>query len=409
MSVIDRRPVLRWMVPGVALATIAGFAVLRPAVADASTGLAPLTAQELLVKAQQAGPVPMSGMVAQRLDLGVPELPADLTGRAGSASLASLVSGSHTWRVWYGGPQQARLALLGRSSESDIVRNGPDLWVWSSAEKSARRYVLPAGAASAPSGTSPSAPTAAQRQQHHASLKSHQLPDPTDPGAVADWALRQLDPATVVETTSADQVAGRSAYGLVLRPKASNSLVASVRLVLDGETFTPLAAQVYSTKLDKPAIDVSYTEVSFDKPVNSVFEFTPPPGAEVTTTDLTTMSERAGMPGKHPHGTPGHRAGKQSMNQATPNRPVTSGTGWGSIVAGRLPAQNAAPAPDSSSKTTANPAPEQLLQLLPAVSGPWGSGRVLDGTLFSVVLTDDGRYAAGAVGSESLYAALPQR
>jgi hypothetical protein len=40
------------------------------------------------------------------------------------------------------------------------------------------------------------------------------------------------------------------------------------------------------------------------------------------------------------------------------------------------------------------------------VSGAWGSGRVLEGTLFSLVLTDDGRAALGAVAPEALYAAL---
>ena len=35
--------------------------------------------------------------------------------------------------------------------------------------------------------------------------------------------------------------------------------------------------------------------------------------------------------------------------------------------------------------------------------GDWGSGRVLAGTAFSVVLTDDGRMAAGAVKPELLY------
>ena len=42
----------------------------------------------------------------------------------------------------------------------------------------------------------------------------------------------------------------------------------------------------------------------------------------------------------------------------------------------------------------------------PKVSGSWGSGRLLAGTAFSVVITDDGRVAAGAVGPKLLYDAL---
>jgi len=47
-----------------------------------------------------------------------------------------------------------------------------------------------------------------------------------------------------------------------------------------------------------------------------------------------------------------------------------------------------------------------LLKALPATSGSWGSGHVLEGTLFSAVVSDDGRVAIGAVAPESLYAAL---
>jgi hypothetical protein len=46
------------------------------------------------------------------------------------------------------------------------------------------------------------------------------------------------------------------------------------------------------------------------------------------------------------------------------------------------------------------------LAALPKVSGSWGSGRLLTGTLFSAVLTNDGRVAIGAVPAERLYSAL---
>ena len=49
---------------------------------------------------------------------------------------------------------------------------------------------------------------------------------------------------------------------------------------------------------------------------------------------------------------------------------------------------------------------QAYLAQLPKVSGSWGSGRLLAGTAFSVVITDDGRVAAGAVGPDLLYDAL---
>ena len=55
------------------------------------------------------------------------------------------MSGSHTMRVWYAGPEHVRLALLGQFGESDLIRNGTDLWAWSSKNNTATHVALPAG------------------------------------------------------------------------------------------------------------------------------------------------------------------------------------------------------------------------------------------------------------------------
>ena len=82
----------------------------------------------------------MSGTVVASADLGLPALP---TGMGSSADLTSLVSGSHTLRVWSDGPDRARLAMIGSSEESDIIRNGRDVWVWASDGDTVDHYVLP--------------------------------------------------------------------------------------------------------------------------------------------------------------------------------------------------------------------------------------------------------------------------
>jgi hypothetical protein len=43
-----------------------------------------------------------------------------------------------------------------------------------------------------------------------------------------------------------------------------------------------------------------------------------------------------------------------------------------------------------------------FLSGLPRVSGEWGSGRLLTSTLFSALLTDDGRLLVGAVSGDTL-------
>jgi hypothetical protein len=47
-----------------------------------------------------------------------------------------------------------------------------------------------------------------------------------------------------------------------------------------------------------------------------------------------------------------------------------------------------------------------MLDVLPTVSGTWGSGHLLKGTLFSALITDDGRVVVGSVAPKALYAAL---
>ena len=100
-------------------------------------------AAELLVDVQTARLTALSGTVVQNADLGLPEL-SDPSAAAGAPSFSSLISGSHTLRVWYGGEDQQRLALLGTLGESDIIRNGSDVWTWSSDDNAATHYQLPA-------------------------------------------------------------------------------------------------------------------------------------------------------------------------------------------------------------------------------------------------------------------------
>jgi hypothetical protein len=77
--------------------------------------------------------------------------------------------------------------------------------------------------------------------------------------------------------------------------------------------------------------------------------------------------------------------------------PKTIGTGWTTIVSAKLPKTDA-------SSTDAQQV-QGLVGMLPEVSGSWGKGHLFAGTLFSVLVTDDGRVFAGAVTPEKLYQA----
>ncbi|MEO6145222.1 MAG: hypothetical protein ABIP19_14700, partial [Dermatophilaceae bacterium] len=111
MSIFESNPALRWAVPAVtAMALVGGGVVVTGGLsAIAGDGLPARTAAQLLVDVQQARLDGLSGTVVQKSELGLPDLPiAGGSGHGSSADLTSLISGTHTMRVWFAGPDQAR-------------------------------------------------------------------------------------------------------------------------------------------------------------------------------------------------------------------------------------------------------------------------------------------------------------
>lgn len=382
MTIFSAHPVLRWAVPGVATAAVIGAGTLSGVInASADAGLPDRSAAQLLVDVQQARLDGLSGTVVQHADLGLPELPAfggsSGSGGSGSSKLSSLVSGTHTMRLWHAGPGQSRLALLGTLGESDVIRNGQDVWVWSSHDRTATHYTVPVHSPDKAVNPAPGATGL-----------------PQSPQQAADLALKAITPSTKVSTSGTASVAGRAAYELVLEPKDDSSLVSQVRIAIDGTRHVPLRVQVFAKQAADPAFEVAFSSVDFGRPDAAQFRFTAPPGTTVKQGALGSVTD-----------------GRMGMNQPDPDvarqgstlAPKVVGQGWGSVVVAKLPAKAAA----ATGKDDA--AVNQMLRTLPTVSGSWGQGHLLAGTLFSVLLTDDGRVVAGAVKPDALYAALAGR
>lgn len=378
MTVFVRRPMLRWLVPAVlALLLAAGGSLVSILSAQAGAKLAPRTAAQLLVDVQKARVGGLSGTIVQNADLGLPSLPG--MGGSGSSDMTSLVAGSHTLRLWYAGPSKMRLALLGSLGESDLVRNGTDVWTWSSKDKSATHRSVPA------SGAEPG--------------KSLASGSPVTPQAAAQQALSAISPSTNVSTDGTATVANRPAYELVLQPRDDRSLVGSVHIAVDAKTHLPTRVRVFASNQRKPSFEVGFTSFDPTTPAASVFRFNPPPGTKVT----DSGKEAASAPTSSSHRTPG------TSSSSKPSTPVSSagtrvvGKGWTSVVVTKLPA-GALTGRSTGAGGTADLA--RMLTALPKASGSWGTGHLLRGTLFSALLTDDGRLVVGAVAPEALYAAL---
>lgn len=390
MSIFESNPALRWAVPTVtALALVGGYAAVGELRAIAGSGLPDRTAAQLLVDVQKARLDGLSGTVVQRSDFGLPDLSvAGASGGTGSSNLTSLLSGTHTMRVWFAGPDKARMALLGTLGESDVIRNGADVWVWASQEKTAKHYLLPNGDATGKSPAVPGLPTPTDL--------------PTSPQAAAEKALAAITPSTKVTTSGTAIVAGRSAYELVLEPKDVNSLVSQVRVAIDGTEHVPLRVQVFAKSVPDPVFEVAFNAVDFARPDAAQFTFKPPPGTTVTNSTLPS----------HQPPTAGSKVNTVAPQPNAAAMPKVVGTGWTSVLVVKIPTPATSPSGSAGTNGTPAKADQSIAQLmkfvglLPKKSGSWGSGHLLAGTAFSVLLTDDGRLVVGAVTPEGLYTAL---
>ena len=388
MTLFVRRPVLRWLVPAVlALLLAAGGSLVSILSADAGGKLAPRTAAQLLVDVQKAKVHGLSGTIVQNADLGLPSLPG--LGGSGSSDMTSLVSGSHTLRLWYAGPNKVRLALLGSLGESDVVRNGTDAWTWSSKDKSATHRSVPT--------------TGADPQQSLASGS------PMTPQHLAQKALEAISPSTKVSTDGTASVAGRPAYELVLQPRDGRSLIGSVRIAVDGKTHLPTRVQVFAGERSKPSFEVGFTSFDPTTPAASVFRFNPPPGTKVTQSGAESgAGAPTGRTLTRPHSSASSLSASPSTSSsaAATDEPRVVGEGWTSVVVTKLPAGALTGTAGGADRSGGTGGLARMLTALPKASGSWGSGHLLQGTLFSALLTDDGRLVVGAVAPEALYTAL---
>jgi outer membrane lipoprotein-sorting protein len=375
-----RRPLWRWLLPILAVVVLATAGSAVAAIGRSThSSLPSRTPSQLLVDVQKASIDGFSGTVVQSADLGLPSLPT--VGGRQSSDFSSLVSGSHTLRVWTAGPQRTRIALLGQLGESDLIRNGSDVWLWSSHTNTARHLTVPA------THHTTDAYGADGARGDHAMT----------PQQAADAALKAITPTTRVTTGPTVQVAGRSAYELVLDPRDPATLVGSVKIAIDGATHIPTRVQVIARGETKPAFEVGFTSFNPSTPPASVFRFNPPPGAHVTQGMVDGMGPSAGS-----------SAGSSDKHSAG-TEPQLIGDGWTTVVKATLPSASGGSHTPGGNASSALGSLDSVVKQLPAVSGSWGSGHLLHGTLFSVLVTDDGHVVAGAVPPDRLYAALSAR
>lgn len=397
-------PRARWAVPGVVAVAVAA-AVGVPALASAGDADLPaVTPQELLTRVAEAEPTPVQGTVVYTARLGLPELPAEMTG----ADPLNLLGGSSTLRVWSDGAERSRVSLLGATSEYSVVHDGAEAWTYSSTDDAVTHYTLD--------------PADVARYQaladRAAAAPGADLPTP-EAAAAQVLALAERDADVSVDSPTT--VAGRDAYQLVVSPTDDATLVSRVVVAVDAATSQPLRVQTWSTSDGAaPSLEVGFTDVQLTAPDDSVLAFSAPAGAttEEVVVPLPDVPEDAPEPGTVP---------------ALPEGVAVSGSGWSTIVtlsdvdvAGLVggDAASLATVPGAERVLGSEEAQDLVQQFVPSdEDGTPGrpsldatalydqlttavpEGRLLSSTLLSVLITDDGRVLVGAVPADALRAA----
>ncbi|EFL34172.1 conserved hypothetical protein [Streptomyces viridochromogenes DSM 40736] len=387
-----RRKAARYVVPvtvvGVAAATIG----LVPALADSGDpDLPKITAQQLIEKIAKSDVQQLSGTVKISTDLGLPDLGGlESSLMSGAASpdeggssadptskLTELASGTHTLRVALDGPEKQKLSLLENAAEYSVVHNGKDVWGYDS--KSNEVYHG----------------TAAQGPEHEKEQP------PATPKDFAEEALKAVDDTTSVTVDGTAQVAGRDAYKLLIKPKQSGSTVGAITVAVDAKTGTPLKFTLTPAGGGAAVVDAGFTQVSFDRPAASTFDFTPPKGAKVTEEKVTeekAIEEKASAgAGAREHAEHAPKAGEDlGKGFGGLDGMKTLGEGWNAIAVLDTGGEGV------PSGKAGGDLGGFMNSLGDKVTGKFGSGTVFSTRLVNALITDDGKVYVGAVTKDAL-------
>jgi outer membrane lipoprotein-sorting protein len=341
-----RRYLLAWTAPLAVTAAVVGGTVLASGNSSGGHPSLPDTGPaQLLAKVETAKAPVLSGVVRQTAALGLPDLPGG--DQSASLSWTSLLSGTHTARVWLDGARKQRVALLGTLSEADIIHNGRDIWTYTSSSNEVSHTVAPADKAA----------------------HDERAGDRYTPIAAAKALLKAVTPSTAVSVGQTQVVAGRDAYTLVIRPRDSRSTVREVQIAIDSTRFVPLRLQVFGSG-SSPAFQIVFAMISFTTPSASIFNFHAPAGAAVVKNPMLGGD------------LPDHVAGPAPRSKVSTAPPKLLGSGWTTVVEfpSGLPGGQAG----------------GLLNRLTQPTGTPGE-RLLTTALINGLLLPDGRVFIGAV------------
>ena len=107
-------------------------------------------------------------------------------------------------------------------------------------------------------------------------------------------------------------VAGQPTYTLRIAPKHDGGLLGGAEVAWDAENGTPLRAAIYASSSSSPVLELKATDVSFEAVSSSVFDISPPPGAQVVNLGAPGEGEGEGKD----HGEPAQQSGAETVEKS---------------------------------------------------------------------------------------------
>ena len=378
----------KW-IPSIAVpAVIAAGAVAVPLQANA-VDLPDLSANEVMVLMQQSEVQSFSGTIVKVSDMGLPTLEfssmvseemvaemeekmpeefADFVPAVIESNILTqaveLISGTHRIRVYNSGTDKLRAQILDPMSQRDLIVNGDQFWIYD------------AKMATAVNGTIEMEQDPAKQAEAEKAITDYAASvalDLTSPEAIADYLVSMIGDSSNLSVGTDHSVAGRTAYELILTPNVDGSLVERAKLSIDSETGMPLKVEVFSASQVDAAMSVGFESISFGAIDQSLFDFTPPAGTEVSSLDSSDYK-----------GSEYEAGDKDSADYAEKTEPEILGENWLSVV-------------HLAAMPTEIPADLMSNELFGDMFTEVQGGRVLTSALVNVLITDSGDVYMGAV------------
>ncbi|MGW6933445.1 LolA family protein [Lentzea sp. NPDC054927] len=336
----------------------AGLGLLAmPAGAGQPPSLPAIAPETLVEQVLTSKPSAFGGTVEVDNKLGLPAI----------SQIPQLADGKHSARIWTDGNGKLRLALPNGQSEQTIVDDGTTTWSWNSQDNEVTKSEHKAD-------QKPDQPNSEQKA--------------IDPATAAKEIVTMTKEFSDISVDGTARVANRAAYELVLTPKASEkTLIREVRIAVDAELKMPLRVAVLTNGTSEPSGTVGFREINVGKQDDKLFQFTPPANAKVTTPEAKEERQQ-GKP-------------EVGIEQALQGKdPQIFGTGWDTVVGARIPAEAMAQVPAEAQGL--------VDRFTKKVSGSWGSGKLFNTKVATILIADDGRVVAGAVPEQVLFDTIGQ-